>query len=106
VATTQTPGNYRVRAGGDKDGVNRGFSVNLAPEASQLKRIDEAELKRLFGEQTFHVARSQEQIDRHVSLDRVGRELFPLLIAVVAIVLGVEQVLSNRFYREAQPVKE
>ncbi|HVU89858.1 MAG TPA: BatA domain-containing protein [Pirellulales bacterium] len=106
VAATQLPGNYRVRAGGDKDGVNQGFSVNLAPEASQLKRIDEAELKRLFGEQTFHVARSHEQIDRHVSLDRVGRELFPLLIAVVAIVLGVEQVLSNRFYREAQAVKE
>jgi hypothetical protein len=106
VAATQTPGNYRIRAGGDKDGVNRGFSVNLTPEASRLTRIDEGELKRLFGEQTFHVARSQEQIDRHVSLDRVGRELFPLLIAIVAIVLGAEHVLANRFYREAQPVKE
>ena len=56
VASTALPGNYRVRAGGDKDGVNRGFSINLAPEASRLARIDEAELKRLFGEQTFHVA--------------------------------------------------
>ncbi|MES1213024.1 MAG: hypothetical protein ABUL64_00420, partial [Singulisphaera sp.] len=106
VAATQSPGNYRVRAGGDSEGVNRGFSINLAPEASQLKRLDEAEMKRLFGEQTFHVARSQEQIDRHVSLDRVGRELFPLLIAVMAIVLGVEHVLANRFYREAPLVKE
>jgi len=101
-AGTQLPGNYRVRAGGDQDGVNRGFSVNLSPEASRLVRTDETELKRLFGEQSFHIARNQEQIDRHVSLDRVGRELFPLLIALVAIVLGVEHVLANRFYREAK----
>ena len=52
------------------------------------------------------MSRSQEQIDRHVSLDRVGRELFPLLIAIVAILLGAEHVLANRFYREAQAVKE
>jgi hypothetical protein len=105
VTATQMPGNYRVRAGGDRDGVNRGFSVNLAPEVSQLARVDETQLARVFGEQTFHVARSQEQIDRHVSLDRVGRELFPLLIALVAIVLGCEHVLSNRFYREAKESK-
>jgi len=105
VTGTQLPGNYRVRAGGDRDGVNRGFSVNLAPEASQLARIDEPQLARVFGEQTFHVARNKEQIDRHVSLDRVGRELFPLLIALVAIVLGCEHVLSNRFYREAKEEK-
>ncbi len=105
VTATQAPGNYRVRAGGASDGVNRGFSVNLAPEASRLDRTDEAQLKRVFGQQTFHVARSKEQIDRHVSLDRVGRELFPLLIALVAIVLGAEHVLANRFYREAKVVK-
>ena len=86
--------------------MNRGFSVNLAPEATRLDRIDEQQLKRVFGEQSFHVARNKEQIDRHVSLDRVGRELFPLLIALVAIVLGCEHVLSNRFYREAKAVKE
>ena len=106
ITATEVPGNYRVRAGGDRDGVNRGFSVNLAPEATRLDRIDEQQLKRVFGEQSFHVARNKEQIDRHVSLDRVGRELFPLLIALVAIVLGCEHVLSNRFYREAKAVKE
>ena len=105
VTGTQIPGNYRVRAGGDQDGVNRGFSVNLAPEASRLARTDEKELARVFGEQTFHIARTKEQIDRHVSLDRVGRELFPFLIALVAIILGCEHVLANRFYREATDEK-
>jgi hypothetical protein len=105
VTATQTAGNYRIRAGGDQDGVNRGFTVNLAPEATLLTRTDEQQLKRVFGEQAFHIARNTEQIDRHVNLDRVGRELYPLLIGLVAFVLGLEHVLANRFYREAPPEK-
>jgi len=31
--------------------------------------------------------------------DRRGRELFPILICIVAVVLGTEQVLANRFYK-------
>ena len=89
VASTQHARQLSGAGRRRQDGVNRGFSINLAPEASLLARIDEAELKRLFGEQIFHVARnSQEQIDRHVNLDRVGRELFPLLIAHRGVPVG------------------
>ncbi len=106
IAATETPGNYRVRAGGDADGVNRGFSVNLSPAATELERVDEARLKEIFGEHAFRLARNKEQIDRHISLDRVGRELYPLLLALLAICLGLEHVLSNRFYRQAPEAKE
>jgi len=36
-----------------------------------------------------------------VSSARVGRELFPLLIVILAAVLGLELVVANRFYKEA-----
>ncbi|HEY2838189.1 MAG TPA: BatA domain-containing protein, partial [Pirellulales bacterium] len=39
VTATGTPGNYRVRAGGDTDGINLGFSANLSAEASRLNRV-------------------------------------------------------------------
>jgi len=103
VTTTGAPGNYRVRAGGDPEGINLGFSSNLTADASRLDRIVADRLKEIFGEHAFRLAKDKEEIDRDVSLDRVGRELFPLLIALVAVLLAVEHLLANRFYREAPP---
>lgn len=103
VTTTGTPGNYRVRAGGDADGINLGFSANYSAEASRLNRASPERLKEVFGDLSFHLAKNKEEIDRNVSLDRVGRELFPMLIAIVAALLAFEHLLANRFYREAAP---
>jgi hypothetical protein len=101
VATaTDRPGNYRVQAGGTSGGVDLGFSVNLAAEQAQLDRIPPEQLQETFGPLPFRVARSQTEIDRDISVGRVGRELFPLLILLVAVVLACEYVLANRFYRE------
>jgi len=30
----------------------------------------------------------------------VGRELFPLLVMLIAVVLGLEYLVANRFYRQ------
>ena len=49
VTTAEQPGNYRIQAGGRSEGVDRGFSVNLAPEQTQLDRIEEKYLFELFG---------------------------------------------------------
>jgi len=100
VPNTESAGNYRVKAGGEK-GVELGFSVNLPPDATRLDRTSEAELREQLEGVKFALARSQDQIDRQIHDSRVGRELFPLLIAIVAVVLGLEHVLANRFYRQA-----
>jgi hypothetical protein len=100
MTSTDRPGNYRVQAGGTSGGVDRGLSVNAAAQQTQLDRITDEQLKELFGPLPCRVARSRDQIDRDVSMGRVGRELFPLLIALVAVVLGLEHVLANRFYKE------
>jgi hypothetical protein len=97
--STDQVGNYRLQAGGS-DGEDFGFSVNYAPEQTRLDRLNDAELKELFGPVKFRLARTREQIDRDISLGRVGRELYPPLIVLMAILLAVELVVSNRFYRE------
>jgi hypothetical protein len=99
IASTATLGNYRVRAGGQQDRLDRGFSVNAAAEVSQLTRVGAAEIGAALGEDRVRVARTREEIEVRVGLGRVGRELFPALILAVALVLGAEQLLSNRFYR-------
>ncbi|HVA47278.1 MAG TPA: BatA domain-containing protein [Pirellulales bacterium] len=99
VTSTAWVGNYQVTAGGKQGGLDRGFSVNLPPSASELGRTDEDGLKQVFGDTEFRLARSRDEIDRQMSTGRVGRELFPLLMALVALVLAVEHFMSNRFYR-------
>ncbi len=96
ITSTDQVGNYRVKAGGTA-GVDRGFSVNLAPEQTRLDRIPEEELSELL---PYRIARTRDQIERDISTRRVGRELFPLLMLLVAIVLAAEHVVANRFYQE------
>jgi hypothetical protein len=100
VSSTDRVGNYRVRAGGLLSGVDRGFSVNLAPEQTQLDRITEEELADVLGPVDYRLARTADQIERDINTARVGRELFPALILLAAAVLGLEHALANRFYRE------
>ena len=99
ITTTDQVGNYRLQAGGT-GGVDLGFSVNYAPEQTQLDRLSDQELSGVFGPVKFQLAHTREQIDRDVSTGRVGRELFPPLILIVAILLGLEMLVANRFYKE------
>ena len=100
MTSTEAPGNYRIQAGGGEHGVDLGFSVNLPADTSQLNRIDSDDLKAVFGDTPFRLARNRDEIDRSVSAGRVGQELFPYLIVLLVIILGCEQVLSNRFYQD------
>jgi hypothetical protein len=99
VSATDQPGNYRIQAGGKGDAFDRGFSVNLAADQTVLERLGEKELKEIFDPYKFNLAQTKEQIDRSVIKNRVGRELFPPLILLVALFLALELVLSNKFYR-------
>jgi hypothetical protein len=100
VTSTEAPGNYRIQAGGGRQEVDLGFSVNFPPTISELARAGQDDLRAIFGETPFRLARSRDEIDRSVSAGRVGQELFPYLIVLVVLVLAFEQVLSNRFYQD------
>ncbi len=100
VTSTDQPGNFRVQAGGTADGMDRGFSVNLSAEQTRLDRHADKDLAQLFGTFAYRVARSKDQIELNVSTGRVGRELFGMLILVAAVILGLEHVLANRFYKK------
>lgn len=99
ITSTEQVGSYRIQAGGE-GGVDLGFSVNYALDQTRLDRLSDQELAALFGPIKFRHARTRDQIDRDISMGRVGRELFPSLILLVALFLGVEMLVANRFYRE------
>jgi hypothetical protein len=98
ISYAEQAGNYRVQGAGRTSGADRGFSMNLAPAQTDLVRVDQKHLADLFGPFPFRVARTADQIDRSVSLGRVGRELYPMLLYILVAVLALEYVLANRFY--------
>jgi len=99
ITGTDEVGNYRVQAGGRDSGVDRGFSVNLAPQQTELERAGEEQLAEVFGPLEYRIARTREEIERDISTGRVGRELFSPIILLVVIVLALEHFVANRFYR-------
>ena len=107
IASTEALGNYRVRAGGENDQLDRGFSVNLPVEMSRLERVDVPELVKALGSERTRVARTRDEIELRVGTGRIGNELFPILILAVALAMAAEQLLANRFYESvgAGPAK-
>ena len=99
VTTTEQIGNYQLLSGG-QERTDLGFSVNYAPEQTQLDRVAEAEFAGIFGPLQYRMAKTRQQIDRDISAGRIGRELFPPLILIIALVLALESLVSNRFYKE------
>ncbi len=101
IASTERLGNYRVLAGGEQGALDRGFSMNAPATMSRLERAPFEPIAEVLGKDRVRLAHTREEIEVRVGLGRVGWELFPWLILAMALVLGAEQVLSNRFYRES-----
>jgi hypothetical protein len=102
ITVAERPGNYRVQAGGREEGFDRGLSINLAPEQTQLERLRKNELAEIFGSYKIRIAQTKEQIDRNISMGRVGRELYTPLILALVVFLALESLIANRFYRTAE----
>jgi hypothetical protein len=100
VTATDQVGNYAIRAHAGSAELAHGFSVNLAREETRLERVSDEDLAALFDPVPCQLARDRGQLEAGRSRQRVGRELFASLILLVALALGIEHVLANRFYRE------
>ena len=101
VPLTETPGDYRIRNTAQPE-EQIGFSVNMPAEATQLTRVPKSQLNEWLGK-NYRLAKTKEDIVRDMSEARRGREFYPWLMLFLATVLGVETLLSNRFYAEANP---
>jgi hypothetical protein len=103
VTATQVPGNYAVRAGGDVGGVAKGFSVNLAAAATDFSRLSGEDLAAVLG--TGHrLARTEDELIRDVNRERVGSELYPWVIVLVALAMAADWIVANRFYTPREGV--
>jgi hypothetical protein len=105
VRFTERAGAYRLK-GYRGEPVVRGFAVNFATEVTDLTRLSREDLDTQLGAKRYQLARSRDEIVREVGETRVGREFYSYLIAILALVLGVEHLLANRFYRRNESLRD
>jgi hypothetical protein len=99
------PGNYAIRDANKR--VVAGCSLNVRPQESDLTRVPAEEIESVLGKDTLlQVGRTISLKDALACLRAPPLELLPWLMMVVLIVLTVESLLANRFYRRAAPDAE
>ena len=93
------PGNYYLQGDYDGETVNRGFSANLQPRETNLTRASKDSVDLVLGTGRYQIATDQSEIEMKQGTARKGQEFFPLLMLLALVVMGVEHLLSNRFYK-------
>ncbi len=93
-------GNYAVRDA--KKRIVAGCSLNVRPQESELDRVPTEEIESVLGKDTLlQVGRAVSLKDALAGMRPPPLELLPWLMMAVLVVLTVESLLANRFYRRA-----
>ncbi len=93
------PGHYRLKGVMDQTVVLRGFSANIGSAVTDLTRIEPDQLDAFLGAERYKLARQRDEIQRQQGATRRGQEFYPLVVLMMLIVMAVEYLMSNRFYR-------
>ena len=93
------PGHYRLKGVLDEQVVLRGFSANIGQAVTDLSRIEPDELDSFLGAERYQLAKQKDEIQRQQGTTRRGQEFYPLVMLMMLVVMAVEYLMSNRFYR-------
>jgi hypothetical protein len=92
------PGNYELRGEGDR--IAAAFSVTTPPEESRLERVPPEMIEATLGEGALLPPGKAPRLQDAITDRQPGEiELLPWLLLVVLLVLAVESVLANKFYK-------
>ncbi len=105
IPQATAPGNYTVLDG--KNTTAAAFSLNVRGEESHLDRVPAEEIEAVLGPGSLlQVGRTASLKNALEGLQPPPVELLPWLMMVVLLVLTVESVLANKFYRRTPPAAE
>ncbi|HEV2950055.1 MAG TPA: VWA domain-containing protein [Gemmataceae bacterium] len=98
------PGNYKLLG---KEAVISAFTLNVPPEENRLTRVPTEQIESLLGEGA--VINADQKIDLSEALQNHWSqpvELLPTLMILLLLLLAVENLLANKFYRREPESKE
>jgi len=97
----ETPGFWSVKPVNPNLGPALGFAVNPPAREALLKPIESTEIELLLVKDRLAIAEGLADLKRATAAQRIGRELFPVLMALILILITLENLLANTFYRPA-----
>jgi hypothetical protein len=80
-----------------------GFSVNPPRAEMQATRLDPRDLDVLFGKGKYQLAEDAAGLTHAMGVTRRGHEIFPWIMAAILLLVTLENLLANTFYREKVP---
>jgi hypothetical protein len=97
-------GHWKVTATGpDGAAQTLGFSVNVPTAELDLRPMTAADLDGLLGKDKYGLATGLDELKRVQGEERVGRELFPWVMLGILVLVTIESLLANTFYKESGP---
>jgi len=98
----QQPGQWTVKAMADG---NRpavlGFSLNPPHDESKFAVMETRDLDAVFGKDGYVFAEDAAKLKEVEATAKYGFEIFPFLMFLILIVVTIESILANTFYKEA-----
>lgn len=94
-----TPGNYFLKSAQPNLPGTRTFSANLSPAQTDLSRCETEDLDLVLGQDRYQLAKDRSEIEVQQGTSRRGQDFFPLLMLMTLIVMSMEHLLANRFYK-------
>ena len=78
-----------------------GFSLNPPLGETQFTLLEKPDLDTVFGKDGYVFAEDAGKLKDAEATSRYGHEIFPFLMFLILIVVTLENLLANTFYREA-----
>ena len=84
-----------------------GFSVNCPrADESRFAHLEKSDLDVIFGKDGYLLAEDAAAHKEKEKLTRYGYEVFPWLMFLILMIVTLENILANTFYKEAPAAKK
>lgn len=80
------------------------YAVNIPDSESSLDPIDPKRVEDMLEKGRISIVKDLDTMQRAVSKDRVGRELFAPIMLLLLIIITVEGWFASRFYKKAPSI--
>ena len=99
MPTAKHPGVYQVDST-EAEKLSALYAANIPDAESSLQQIEPTRIEEMLEKGRVSIVRDLDSMERAVSKDRIGRELFAPLMLLLLIVITAEGWFASRFYKQ------
>jgi len=94
-----TIGSYQIDTAEAEVDYHSAFSLNLPARESDLTRLEKHDLDLMLGEGRYSLSQDPKDLEKHIKDNRLGQEIYGLVVAMLVGIFAMEQFTATWFYR-------